>query len=128
VNKRLRKEIADAGTVLRKKVNELVTSQPEQMPTTLDITKILRLPVDANITLFNSDYVDLRKTPPVETSKVNLQPSPSPPPAVPLPQAIPDVSPAPPNRPSQGDAVLVFFMDNGRMPDIARKGRHGGQD
>ena len=40
--------------------------------------------------------------------------SPSPPPAVPLPQ---DQGK---NRPSQGDAVLVSFMDGGKRPDIAR--------
>jgi hypothetical protein len=120
VDKRLGKGIADAGTVLRNKVNELVTGRSEQTPTTLDITEMLRPSVAADMTLYNSDYVDLRNTPQVEISKVNLQPSPSPPPVVPLPQ-IPDSGPDPPNRPSQADGVLASSMDNNRNPDIARE-------
>jgi hypothetical protein len=83
--------------------------------------------------LYHSDDVGLRDTPPLAPMKVNLQPSPSPPPAVPLPQVSPDSSPDPPNRkgsnrpknrPSQGDAVLVSFMDGGKRPDIARQAGH----
>jgi hypothetical protein len=80
------------GTALLKKVFELVTGRSEQPLTTLDNTKILRLPVPVDITLFHPDYVNLRNTPLVEAKKVNLRPSPSPPPAVPLPQVSPHSS------------------------------------
>lgn len=154
VDKRLRKENADVWTILRSKVNELGIGRPEQTSTTLDITKILRLPAGAGITLYNPDYIDLRNTPPVETMEVNLQPSPGPPLVVPLPQVSLDPSAAaadssnrhqknktlsnwaafllsgwvwdlishlpPSDRPSQGDAVLVSIMSNGREPEIAR--------
>jgi hypothetical protein len=80
---------------------------------------------------YHSDDVGLRDTPPLKPMKVNLEPSPSPPPAVPLPQVSPESSPGPPNnrkgsnrsknRPSQGDAVLVSFMDGGKRPEIARQ-------
>ncbi|KAG9247832.1 hypothetical protein BJ878DRAFT_129113 [Calycina marina] len=84
-----------------------------------------------NDDLYNSED-DRLGSPGLKPMKVNLNPSPSPPPTVPLPQASPDssLSPEPsgnrkPNRPrhkpSQGDAVLVSFMDNGRQPDIALK-------
>lgn len=116
VDKRLREEIADAGTVLRNKVNELVNRRSEQTPMTLEL---LRPSIAADMTLYNSDDLDLRNTPPVESRKVNLRPSPSPPPAVPLPQ-IPDDR-DPPNRPSQADGTLVSSLDNGRNPDIARE-------
>ena len=147
-----RKEIANTMA----KVNEFVTGQSEQTSTTVGISKILRFPYNANIALYNSNCVDLRETPPVEIKRVNLQFSPSPPPAVPLPQFYPDSSPEPesgsrhkknkvfsnwtcllrswvhqllwgstsqllrPNRPSQGDGVLVFFMCNGRNSDTVR--------
>ena len=48
----------------------------------------------------------------VEPRKVNLQPSPSPPPAVFLPQ-IRDP------RPSQGDGIVVQYMGNGKYHDVA---------
>lgn len=75
------------------------------------------------------DDVGLHNSPPLKPMKVNLQPSPSPPPAVPLPLVSPDSSPGPPDRkgssrtkyrPSQGDAVLVSFMAGGKHSDIAR--------
>ena len=78
----------------------------------------------------SEDYVLHGDTPPLRPTKVNLRPSPSPPPAVPLPQISPESSPEPPGRersnrpkkrPSQGDAVLVSFMDGGNHPDIAYK-------
>lgn len=74
------------------------------------------------------DDVGLR-SPPLKPMKVNLQPSPSPPPAVPLPDISPESSPEPPGRKgssrpkyrsSQGDAVLVAFMAGGNHSDIAR--------
>lgn len=75
------------------------------------------------------DDVGLHNSPPLKPMKVNLQPSPSPPPAVPLPLISPDSSPGPPDRkgsgrpkyrPSQGDAVLVSFMAGGQHLDVAR--------
>ena len=120
VDKRPREEIADAQTVLRQKVDEFVTGKSE-MPTTLGVTKIPQLLSSVNTTLYNSDHVDLREAPQVEIRKVNLQPSPTPPPAVPVPPIVPEGSPDPPHRHSQGDAVVVSFMDNGRNPDIARE-------
>jgi hypothetical protein len=92
-----------------------VENQPPQSSTADDI--------------YDSDDYGKRDTPPLKPMKINLQPSPSPPPAVPLPQVSPEPSPEPPgrkgsnrpkNRPSQGDAVLVSFMDGGKNPDIAR--------
>ena len=80
--------------------------------------------------VYDPDDVGLRDTPPLRAMKVNLTPSPSPPPAAPLPQGSPDSSPSSPgrkgpsrqkNRPSQGDAVLVSFMDGGKRPEIARQ-------
>jgi hypothetical protein len=80
--------------------------------------------------VYDPDDVGLRDTPPLRAMKVNLTPSPSPPPAAPLPQVSPDSSPSSPgrkgsnrqkNRPSQGDAVLVSFMDGGKRPEIARQ-------
>ena len=92
-----------------------VENQPPQSSTADDI--------------YDSDDYGNRDTPPLKPMKINLQPSPSPPPAVPLPQVSPEPSPEPPgrkgpnrpkNRPSQGDAVLVSFMDGGKNPEIAR--------
>jgi hypothetical protein len=80
-------------------------------------------------TLYHSDDVGLRDTPPLEPKKVNLQPSPSPPLILPD-QDTSDSSPDPPDRKrplrpkkkrgSQGDALLVHVMDGGKRPDIAR--------
>ena len=98
--------------------------------------------------LYHSDDVGPRDTPPLEPRKVKLQPSPSPPLAIPSSEVTPDSSPDPPdrdidrdrdrdrklppgdpnrhrhrphhrNRASQGDAVLVYFMDGGKRHDIA---------
>ena len=67
-------------------------------PETLDIMKILLRLSAADSTLYNPDHADLRDTPPAEIRTVNLQLSPYPEPAVPLPQVIPDSSPDPPKR------------------------------
>ncbi len=92
------------------------------------MTDVHQLPAPSNEYL-DPDDVGLRNSPPLKPLKVNLQPSPSPPPAVPLPQVSPDSSPGPPDRkgsnrtkyrPSQGDAVLVSFMAGGKHSDIAR--------
>jgi hypothetical protein len=77
---------------------------------------------------YDPDDVGLRDSPPLKPIKPKLQPSQSPPPAVPLPQVSPEPSPGRgrkgsnrgKNRPSQGDAVLVSFMDGGKRPEIAR--------
>jgi len=53
---------------------------------------------------------------PLEIKKVDLQLSPSPPPAVPVPE-IPDTGPDP--QPSQGDAVMVGFMGNHNYHEVA---------
>jgi hypothetical protein len=95
VNKYLRREIADTKIVLRAKIYDIRTGQSKKPPTTLDITKILRLPVAGDITLYNSDYVHPRNILLLESKEVNLQLSPSPPLAVPLPQASPESSPDP---------------------------------
>ena len=80
--------------------------------------------------IYDPDDVGLRDSPLLKAMKVTLTPSPSPPPAAPLPQVSPDSSPGSPgrkgsnrpkNRPSQGDAVLVSFMDGGKRPEIARQ-------
>ena len=78
--------------------------------------------------IYDPDDVGPRDSPMLKPMRPNLQPSPSPPPAVPLPQVSPDSSPGgrkgsnrSKNRPSQGDAVLVSFMDGGKRPDIARE-------
>jgi len=105
----------------------------------------------ASDNLYTSDDDRLGNSPLLKPMKVNLKPSPSPPPAVALyvfkatcadiikdpansshnrPQVSPESSPGPEpsekrksnrpkNKPSQGDAVLVSFMDNGRRPEIA---------
>src|SRR5882757_6501824 len=83
----------------------------------------------SNEEYLDPDDVGLHNSPPLKPMKVNLQPSPSPPPSVPLPPVSPDSSPGPPDRkgsnrtkyrPSQGDAVLVSFMAGGKHSDIAR--------
>jgi len=148
VDEGLSEEIVDARTALSHKINEVVGGRSE--PETLDIMKILPPLSATDTTIYNSDHVDLRDTPPVEIRRVNLQLSPS---GVPLPQVIPDSSPDPPNQTrmrllcgladffmyvvsqlgvtgtrrigkhsgSQGHAVLVSFMGNGNVPDISRE-------
>lgn len=80
--------------------------------------------------LYHSDDVGLRDTPPLKPMKVKFEPSPSPPPAVPLPEESPESSPGPPNhknskrskkQPSQSDAYLVSLMGGGMRLDIARQ-------
>ena len=82
--------------------------------------------------VYDPDDVGLRDSPPLRAMQVNLTPSPSPPPAGALPLVSPDSSPdsrgrKAPHRPkilgSQGDAVLVSFMDGGRQPVLARIAR-----
>lgn len=80
--------------VLLENANEFVTGQSEQTSTIIDISKKLRFPLAADITLYNANCVDRRDTPPEERT-VNLQLSPSPPPAVPPPHFSPDSSPEP---------------------------------
>ena len=58
-------------------------------------------------------------SPPPQPKRVNLEPSPSPPPVVPLPNARKDRLLL--SKLSYGDAVLVSSMDNGRVGDISRE-------
>src|SRR5262249_16328546 len=74
--------------------------------------------------VYDPDEVVPQNSPLLKTTRVNLRPSPSPPPSIPLLQVSPPTSPGSRKakrrvRPSQGDAVLVSFMDSGRRPDIA---------
>ncbi|KUI64089.1 Zinc finger protein ZIC 5 [Cytospora mali] len=77
--------------------------------------------------LYDPDAVVPQNSPLLVPKKVTFRPSPSPPLDVPLVQVSP-----PPSlggrktkrhkiRPSQGDAVLIGIMDNGRHPDIATR-------
>ncbi|KAF8864093.1 hypothetical protein BDZ45DRAFT_53043 [Acephala macrosclerotiorum] len=70
-----------------------------------------------------------QKSPLLKPMKVSYEPSPSPPPTVPIPSDSPESSPGSPSRKgssrpkfqaSQGDAVLVSFMAGGKYSDIAR--------
>jgi hypothetical protein len=97
VNKHLRKETADAGTVLQKKVEEFVTGRSD--------------PLAADITLYNPDYINLRDTPPEKIRAVNLQPSPSPEPAVPFTPSPPDSSPDPPNRAATSETRMELLCE-----------------
>lgn len=62
------------------------------------------------------DDVGLRDSPLLRAMRVNLTPSPSPPPAAALPQFRSDSSPG---ILSQDDAVLVSFMDAEKRPEVA---------
>jgi len=77
------------------------------------------------------DDAGFPSSPPLKPMKINLQPSPTPPLAVPLPPVSPDSSPPgtpdrksshkPKVRPSQSDAVLIDFMGGFQHSDTARK-------
>ncbi|KAH6719978.1 hypothetical protein BKA61DRAFT_470617 [Leptodontidium sp. MPI-SDFR-AT-0119] len=79
---------------------------------------------------YDPDDVGPRDSPQLQPMTYNLVPSPSPPPAVPLPPLSAESSPEPEDgrkastrskpRPSQGDAVLIAFMADGKHNDIAR--------
>lgn len=78
--------------------------------------------------LYDPDAVVPQNSPLLVPKKVTFRPSPSPPLDIPPVQVSPSPSPGgrktkrrPKVRPSQGDAVLVAFMDNGRHPDIATR-------
>ncbi|RDW83168.1 hypothetical protein BP5796_04659 [Coleophoma crateriformis] len=79
--------------------------------------------VEDNNSVYDSDDGQLRDSPLLKPMRPNLEPSPSPPPAV--SQVSPDSSPGRKAsnrskvRPSQSDAVLVAFMDGGKHPEIA---------
>ncbi|KAI4603575.1 hypothetical protein KJ359_003391 [Pestalotiopsis sp. 9143b] len=79
---------------------------------------------------FASDPSDpdgpFRNSPQLKAYRPRLEPSPSPPPAIPLPKvsSSPTAGRKASNRkkkvqPSQGDAVLVHYLDGGRRPEIA---------
>ena len=63
-----RKEITN--TIV--KVNEFITRQLEQTLIIIDILKILQFPLITNVTLYNSNCVNLRDIPLVKIEKVNL--------------------------------------------------------
>lgn len=75
--------------------------------------------------VYDPDAVVPRNSPLLVPKKVTFRPSISPPPDIPLVQVSPPPSPGSRKtkrhkvRPSQGDAVLIGIMDNGRHPDIA---------
>lgn len=75
---------------------------------------------------FDPDAVIPRNSPVLVATKVNTRPSPSPEPYIPLVQVSPPSNfrsgkaKRPKVRPSQGDAVLIGIMGDGRDPDIAR--------
>jgi hypothetical protein len=77
--------------------------------------------------VYDPDEFIPRNSPPLLTPhRPKLQPSPSPPPVLPLAQVSPASSLGRKSsnhrlkvRPSHGDAVLVSFLDNGRRPEIA---------
>lgn len=75
---------------------------------------------------YDPDAVIPRNSPVLVATKVNTRPSPSPEPDIPLVQVSPPSNSRngkakrPKVRPSQGDAVLIGIMGNGRDPDIAR--------
>jgi hypothetical protein len=82
--------------------------------------------------IYDPDDVGLHNSPPLKPMKVNFRPRPTPPPAVALPPVSPESSPEPPGRkgsnrskyrPSQGDAVLLLYMDGGQHSNIARQAR-----
>ncbi|KAH6714040.1 hypothetical protein BKA61DRAFT_55197 [Leptodontidium sp. MPI-SDFR-AT-0119] len=102
---------AGMRTVLRKHIKKLLSGRCELMPRDQE--------VEASINLFDSDLANLRNTPPPQIKEINLQPSPTPPPTVPLPPIHGHSSLSP--KPSQGDAVLIASLDNGRVTDISRR-------
>lgn len=55
------------------------------------------------------DYGLQNNSPMLKALRPNLAPSPSPPPAIPLPKV----------PPSQGDAILIHYLDGGKRPEIA---------
>lgn len=77
--------------------------------------------------MYDPDAVVPQNSPLLVARKVNTQPSPSPEPDIPLVQVSPPPishngkAKRPKVRPSQGDAVLIGFMGNGRDPEIAAR-------
>lgn len=61
--------------------------------------------------MYDPDAVVPRNSPLLVPKKVNTRPSPSPEPDIPMVQV----------RPSQGDAVLISIMDEGRDPELAAR-------
>lgn len=82
-----------------------------------------------NADVYDPEDVGLRDSPLLMQMSVNLCPSPSPEPLIPLPPVSPESSPDPEHRktktrpkyrPSPGDAVLISFLADGKHVDIAR--------
>lgn len=87
---------------------------------------LAHIPSTSNIEHYDPDEVVPKDSPLLTPHQPRLQPSPSPPPVIPLPQV--SLSPSPTSKhsnrrpkvqPSQGDAVLVSYLGEGRNPDIA---------
>lgn len=83
-------------------------------------------PSDDTQIIYDPDDVVLRDSSPLKPMRPNHSPSPLP--ISPLPQVSPESSPSRKasnrsrNRPNQGNAVLVSFV-NGKRPDISRRSR-----
>ena len=97
-------ERAGMRASLRKHIERPVAGRCETVPE----AQGLRQSTFPDSLLIDLASTDLRNSPPPQLRRVNLNYSPSPPPMVPLPD-------------TQGDAVLIQFMDNGRMTDVSRQ-------
>ncbi|KAH7360554.1 hypothetical protein BKA65DRAFT_547269 [Rhexocercosporidium sp. MPI-PUGE-AT-0058] len=94
----------------------------------MNTVEILR--PSTTLEFYDPDDVGPRDSPQLQPMTFNLVPSPSPPPTVPLPPLSAESSPEPEDgrkgsarskpRPSQGDAVLITFMGDGKHNDVAR--------
>ncbi|KAK7972467.1 hypothetical protein PG988_006601 [Apiospora saccharicola] len=78
--------------------------------------------------IYDPDEGLFRNSPPMKLLRPKLNLSPSPPPAIPLPRVSLPSNPGRKRKssnrrrkvpPSQGDAVLIQYMDGGKRPDIA---------
>ncbi|KAK8108776.1 hypothetical protein PG984_014577 [Apiospora sp. TS-2023a] len=78
--------------------------------------------------IYDPDEGLFRNSPPMKPLRPKLNLSPSPPPAIPLPRVSLPSNPGRKRKssnrrrkvpPSQGDAVLIQYMDGGKRPDIA---------
>lgn len=77
------------------------------MTTLSDSHPLTHDPTPSNV--YDPDEVCPQNSPLMQALRPKLKLSPSPPPAIPLPRV----------PPSQGDAVLIHYLDGGKRPDIA---------
>ncbi|KAL5330983.1 hypothetical protein ACEPPN_000510 [Leptodophora sp. 'Broadleaf-Isolate-01'] len=117
INRQQRGETGHMRTFLREQIEGLVAGRCEQNPRAQDV----QLSVNANGIFFNSNSGNLRNSPPPKLKQINLRPSPSPELMVPLPAMSDTSRSSTPPRPSYGDSILVSFMGNGNVAEIARK-------